>query len=104
MRDHVKLTLTGPPLSGCQAAPDPNDMENAYLAVLVTRHFGAMWSHMRQRLNVLTSNPQKAMNQVLTGTTATLQLVQWLTYTLAVTCCEQSNRTDYEACCTGRVG
>lgn len=63
VRHYIKLTLTGPPAGG-QGGAEPDDMENTYLAVLVTRHFGAMWVHMRQRLNVLTSNPQRALNQV----------------------------------------
>lgn len=49
VRDHIKLTLTGPPAEG-QGGPQSYDMQEAYLAVLVTRHFGAMWAHMRQRL------------------------------------------------------
>ena len=63
VRDHIRLSLTGPPAGG-QGGVESDDMEEAYLAVLVTRHFGAMWVHMRQRLNVLTGNPQRALNQV----------------------------------------
>ena len=63
VRDHIRLSLTGPPEGGQEGA-ESDDMEEAYLAVLVTRHFGAMWVHMRQRLSVLTGNPQRALNQV----------------------------------------
>ena len=63
MKDYVKLTMTGP-AGAMEEAQSLEELRNSHVAVLVARHFEAMWIHMRQGLGALPVPHHRLMHQV----------------------------------------
>ena len=63
VKDHVKLTMTGP-ARAVEDSSSPEELRNSHVTVLVTRHFEAMWAHMRQGLDALHAPHHRLTDQV----------------------------------------
>lgn len=66
VKDHIKLTMTGPG-SAVEEGSRPQELRDSYVAVLVARHFEAMWVHMRQGLDALPGPQDRLTDQVRQG-------------------------------------
>ncbi|KAL3160912.1 hypothetical protein ABBQ38_009304 [Trebouxia sp. C0009 RCD-2024] len=62
VKDHTKLTRTGP-ASAVEEGSSPQELRDSYVAVLVTRHFEAMWIHMRPGMNALPAPRDRLTDQ-----------------------------------------
>ena len=63
MKDHIKLTMTGP-ATAVEEGKSPEELRDSYVTVLVARHFEAMWVHMRQGLESLPAPHHRLTDQV----------------------------------------
>ena len=63
VKDHVKLTMTGPATAVGEDS-SPEELRDSYVTVLVARHFEAMWVHMRQDLSALPAQHHRLVEQV----------------------------------------
>ncbi|KAL0042160.1 hypothetical protein WJX77_004929 [Trebouxia sp. C0004] len=64
VKDHIKLTLTGPAAAlGEDTAPE--EMRDSIVTVLVARHFEAMWVHMKQGVDALPAPHHRLMDQAV---------------------------------------
>ena len=63
VKDHVKLTMTGP-ARAVEDSSSPEELRDSHVTVLVTRHFEAMWVHMRQGLDALPAPHHRLSDQV----------------------------------------
>ena len=66
VKDHIKLTMTGPD-SAEEDGSRPQELRESYVAVLVARHFEAMWVHMRPSLDALPAPQDRLTDQVRLG-------------------------------------
>lgn len=66
VKDHIKLTRTGP-ASAVEEGSSPQELGDGYVAVLVARHFEAMWTHMRPGVNALPVPQDRLTDQVKLG-------------------------------------
>ena len=63
VKDYVKLTMTGP-ARAMEEAQGLEELHNSHVAVLVARHFEAMWVHMREGLGALPVPHHRLTDQV----------------------------------------
>lgn len=70
VKDHVKLTMTGP-ARAVEEGTSPEELQDSHVTVLVARHFEAMWVHMRQGLEALPAPHHRLTDQVHAAAFAT---------------------------------
>ena len=63
MKDHIKLTMTGPATSQGEDSSS-EEMRDSFVTVLVARHSEAMWVHMKQGLEALPGPHHHLVDQV----------------------------------------
>lgn len=77
VKDYVKLTMTGP-AGAMEEAQSLEELRNSHVAVLVARHFEAMWVHMREGLGALPVPHHRLTDQVCPAACGQDSLL-WLT-------------------------
>lgn len=63
VKDYVKLTMTGP-AGEMEEAQSLEELRNSHVAVLVARHFEAMWVHLREGIGALPVPHHRLTDQV----------------------------------------